>query len=190
VPITRGDSRDHRPDLNQGMWELMVEHHAGSPLLMPPRSGHSSDAKDVGAVVRRHGNRFPTTYGLTYLVADSALYNEANLDRLAQTQMKWITRVPAPLSDAQAALAHADPQTMASLQAGYRDHELTSVDGGVEQRWGLIFAEHRQTQAQRSVDKQLRTQSDQEVNAFRTLCTTTCACAADARQALLTFEPT
>jgi transposase len=53
-------------------------------------------------------------------VADSALYNEANLGKLAQPQMQWITRVPATLSDAQAALAHADPQTMAWLQEGYR----------------------------------------------------------------------
>lgn len=167
------------------MLELIVEHHAGIPILMPPLSGNSSDAKDVGEVVRRHVNRLPTTYGLTSLVADSALYNEANLDRLAQTQRKWITRVPATVRDAQAALAHADPQTMASLQAGYRDHEWTSVYGGVEQRWWRIFAEHRQTQAQRSVDTQLRTQSAQEVKAFRKLCNTTCACAAAARQALL-----
>jgi hypothetical protein len=115
---------------------------------MPPLSGNSSDAKDVGEVVRRHVNRLPTTYGLTSLVADSALY-------------------------------------MASLHEGYRDHEWTSVYGGVEQRWWRIFAEHRQTQAQRSVDTQLRTQSAQEVKAFRKLCNTTCACAAAARQALL-----
>jgi transposase len=123
-------------------------------------------------------------------VADSALYNEANLGKLAQPQMQWITRVPATLSDAQAALAHADPQTMAWLQEGYRYHELTSAYGGVEQRWWLIFSEHRQTQAQRSVDTQLRQQSDQEGKTFRKLCKTTFACEADARQALLTFAQT
>jgi len=46
-----------------------------------------------------------TTYGLTYLVADSALCSEDNLAKLSQTQMKWRTRVPATLSEAQAALA-------------------------------------------------------------------------------------
>ena len=68
--------------------------------------------------------------GLTYIVADSALYSEANLQKLAQTAMKWITRVPATLSEAQAALAQVDPQALASLQEGYRYHELTSTYGG------------------------------------------------------------
>jgi transposase len=189
VHIPRGYSRDHRPDLHQVMGELMVEHHAGSPLLRPPLRGHSSDAQDVGEVVRRHVKQLPPTYGLTYLVADSALSTEAHLDRLAQTQLKWSTRVPAPLRDAPAALAHADAPTMASLQAGYRARDWTAAYGGVAQRGVLLCSEPRPTQAQRRVDKQLRTQSDQEVKAVRKLCNTTFACAADARQALWTFEP-
>jgi transposase len=52
VHITRGYSRDHRPDLNQVMLELMVEHQTGIPLLMKPRNGHSCDAQDVGEAVR------------------------------------------------------------------------------------------------------------------------------------------
>src|SRR5437899_4356191 len=98
------------------------------------------------------------------------------------------TRVPATLREAQAALAHADPQAMASLQEGYRYHESTSTYGGVEQRWVLIYSEPRQAQAQRTVDKQLRKQGDKEVKAFQHLCTTTFACETDARQALGTFE--
>jgi transposase len=187
VHITRGYSRDHRPDVNQVMLELIVEHHAGIPLLMKPLSGHSSDTQDFGEAVRLHVHQLQTTYGLTYLVADRALYREANLEKLAQTQMKWITRVPATLREAQAALAQADPSAMVSLQEGYRSHELTSTYGGVEQRWVLIYSEPRQAQAQRTVDKQLRQQSDQEVKALKKLCGVTLACEADARQALATF---
>jgi transposase len=87
------------------------------------------------------------------LVADSALYSEENLDKLAQTAIKWITRVPATVRAAQVALAQADPPAMAPLQEGYRSHELTSTYGGVEQRWVLIYSEARQPQAQRAVDK-------------------------------------
>ena len=99
VHITRGYSRDHRPDLNQVMLELMVEHQAGIPLLMQPLSGNSSDTQHFGEAVRLHVQQLQATYGLTYLVADSALYSEANLEKLAQTQMKWITRVPATLRE-------------------------------------------------------------------------------------------
>jgi transposase len=129
-----------------------------------------------------------TTYGLTYLVADSALYSEATLQKLAQTHIKWITRVPATVSAAQALLAQADPQRLASLKAGYRYHEWPTSYGGVEQRWILIYSELRQAQARRTVDQQWRQQSDKETKAFKKLCRTTFACEADARQALATFE--
>jgi Concanavalin A-like lectin/glucanases superfamily len=153
-------------------------------MLMKPLSGNSRDPQAFGQVIHAHINQLQTTYGATYLVADSALDSEANLDKLAQTALKWITRVPATVSDAQLALAHADPPVMASLQEGYRSHELTSSYGGVEQRWVLIDSEARQPQAQRTADKQLRQQTDNEVKAFKTLCSTAFACEADARQAL------
>jgi transposase len=187
VHITKGYSRDHRPDLNQVMLELIVEHQAGMPVLMQPLSGHSSDGKEFGHIVREHMAQLHTTYGLTYLVADSALYSDDNLQTLAETHLKWITRVPATFSAAHAALAQADPQAMAVLQEGYRYHESTSTYGGVEQRWVLIYSEPRQPQAQRSVDKQWRKQSDKEAKAFQQLCGTTFACEADARRALVTF---
>ena len=73
VPITRGDSRDHRPDFHHVMVELMVEHQAGIPLLMTPLRGHSRDPQDVGEAVRLHVQPWHTTDGLTSRVADSAL---------------------------------------------------------------------------------------------------------------------
>lgn len=187
VHITKGYSRDHRPDLNQVMLELIIEHQAGIPVLMKPLSGNSSDAQEFGHVIRTHIEQLRTTYAAPYLVADSALYSEANLAMLAQTEMKWITRVPATLNEAQAVLGSANPQAMAPLAEGYRYQALTSTYGGVAQRWVLIYSEPRQPQAQRSVDKQLRKQSDREGKAFHQLCGTTFACEADARQALVTF---
>src|SRR5919197_166219 len=155
IHITRGYSGDHRPDLNQVMLDLIVEHQAGIPLLMQPLSGHTSDAIDFRHVVTEHIAQLHTTYGTTYLVADSALYNEDNLQQLAHTRSKWITRVPATLSEAQAALARADAETMEPLMEGYRHHILASAYGGVAQRWVLIYSEHRRPQAQRTVEKHL-----------------------------------
>lgn len=79
VHITQGYSRDHRPDLNQVMLELIIEHQAGIPVLMKPLSGNSSDAQEFGQIVKEHIAELQTTYGTTYFVADSALYSEANL---------------------------------------------------------------------------------------------------------------
>jgi transposase len=190
IHITRGYRRDHRPDLNQVMLELIVEHQAGIPVRMKPLRGHSSDAQDFGEVIRTHVYQLQITYGMTYVVADSAIYSAANLQKLAQTPMQWSTRVPATLTEAQAALAHVDPQAMAPLTEHYRYVELPSSYGGVPQRWVLIYSELRQTQAQRPVDQGLRQQSDQEGNAWKRLCSTTCACEAEARQALAAFGHT
>jgi transposase len=184
VHIPQGYSRDHRPDLNQVMLELIVEHQAGIPVLMKPLSGNRSDAQECGQVVRAHIAQLQTTYGPTYLVADRALYSADNLQKLAETQMKWITRVPATLSEAQAALAQADPRTMAPLGEGYRYRVVTSTYGGVAQRWVLIYSAQRRLQAQRTVDKPWLKHSEKEVTAFKTLCRMAFACEADAQQAL------
>jgi transposase len=187
IHITRGYSRDQRPDLNQVMLDLIVEHQASIPVLMKPLSGNRSDAHDFGQIITDHMAQLQITYGTTFLVADSALYSAENLQKLAETRMKWITRVPATLREAQAVLAQADPQTMAPLTEGYRYHEVPSSYGGIEQRWVLIHSEPRQPQAQRTVDKQWLKQSTHEVKAFKTLGRTAFACEADAQQALARF---
>jgi transposase len=187
IHITRGDRRDQRPDLNQVMLDLIVEHHAGIPVMMKPLSSNRSDAHDFGHVITDQIAQLQLTYGMTFLVADSALYSAENLHKLADTNLKWITRVPATLHEAQAVLAQANPQTMTPLTEGYRSQVVRSSYGGIEQRWLLLYSEHRQPQAQRTVDRQWRTQSDQEVKAFRALCRTAFACEADAQQALARF---
>jgi len=169
------------------MLDLIVEHQAGIPLLMQPLSGNTSDAIDFRHVITAHMAQRPITYGTTYLVADSALYHAENLQQLAHTPSKGIPRVPATLSEAQAALTGADPETMEPLLEGYRDRLLGATYGDVAQRWGLVYSEHRRPQAQRTVEKQLLRQSAAEVNAFQPLSRTAFACEADAQQALATF---
>lgn len=167
----------------------MVEHQAGIPVLMKPLSGHSSDTPDFGQIVRDHLKQLHMTYGTTYVVADSALSSADNLQTLAETGTKWITRVPATLTEAKEVLAQAPPETMLALQEGYRDDERTSCYGGVAQRWLVIDSEPRHPQAQRTVDKRWLKQSAQEVQAFQHVCRTVFACETDAQQALATFEP-
>jgi transposase len=187
IHITRGSSRDHRPDLNQVMLDLVVEHHAGIPVLMKPLSGNSSDVQDCGQIITDHLTQLQITSGITCLVADSALYSAENLQKLAETRTTWITRVPATLSEAQGIVAQANPQTMAPLIEGYRYQMMRSSYGGIAQRWMLLHSAARQPQAQRTVDTQLLKHSEQEGKAFQQLCRTTFACAADAQQALATF---
>jgi len=154
VPITRGSRRDHRPDLHHVMLARMVEPQAGIPRLLQPRRGNSRDAHDVGDGVAAHGQPWQTTDGTTDLVAEHALSRADTLRTLAQTQRRWITRVPATWSEAQAALAQVAPHARASLTAGCRAGEWRSTDGGLEPRWRLLSSESRQPHAQRLLDRQ------------------------------------
>ena len=150
-------------------------------------SRNSSDAHEFGQVIKEHLAQLQTTYGLTYLVADSALYSADNLQKFAETNLKWITRVPATLREAQQVLAQADPHNMAPLTEGYRYHVLPSRYGGIAQRWMVVYSEHRHVQAQHTIDKHLLKQGQQEIAAFQRLRRMTFACEADAQQALATF---
>jgi transposase len=108
------------------MLELVVEPQAGIPVLRQPLSGKSHDGTAFGQVIRDHMAQLHPTTTPTYLVADSALSSAENLQKLAETSLTWITRVPATWHEAQAVLAQAAPQTMAPLTEGYRYHVVPS----------------------------------------------------------------
>jgi len=180
-------SREHRPDLNQVMLNLIVEYQAGIPLRMKPLSGHSSDVPHLGQIVTEHITPLQTTDSTTSLVADSALYSAENRQTRGETGITWITRVPATVSAAQALLTQAAPQTMAFLLAGYRYHTWMSTYGRVPQRWVLCYSEHRRPQAQRLVNNHWLKQSAAEAKAIQQLCRTAYACAADVPSARTTF---
>jgi transposase len=74
IHITRGYSRDHRPDLNQVVLDLICEQQAGIPLLMEPVSGNSNDKSDFRRVVQTHVAQLQHDHTPSYLVADSSRY--------------------------------------------------------------------------------------------------------------------
>jgi transposase len=81
IHMTRGYSRDHRPDLNQVMVELMVEPHAGIPLLMKPLSGNSSGLKMDSRELISH-----RLFRGTYLVSGTCSLEGKGRDWCHETQ--------------------------------------------------------------------------------------------------------
>ena len=82
IHITKGYSRDHRPDLNQVVLQLICENQAGIPLAMKPLSGNSADKTDFRETVKTHIGQLQQDVGLHYLVADSALYSQETLQEV------------------------------------------------------------------------------------------------------------
>ena len=181
VHITPGYSRDHRPDLNQVLLNLLVEHRAGIPLLMKPLAGNGSDTVELAALINNHIQQLRTDYELEYWVADSALYSEDNL-RLSGHPLKWSTRVPARLTLAKEMLQGLDKGTL--LAPGSLCRTAVVDYAGMPQRWLLLTSVHALRRAAKTVTQQIRKDSERETAAFNARCQQRFACAADAQQAL------
>ena len=187
IHITKGYSRDHRPDLNQVVLDLMVEHQAGIPMLMKPLSGNESDAVNFRAVVTEHVKQLQEAHAIPYLVADSSLYNQESLKALGQSGIKWISRVPHTLTEANAALPGVKVEELTPLAEGYSYQTLQSTYAGVPQHWLVIYSEAARARAQIQVHKTLSKQSEAEVKALAKFSKDTFACREDALRALEVF---
>ena len=74
IHIYPGYSRDHRPDLNQVVLQLMTENQAGIPVFMVPASGNINDKTCFKEIIKNHPGCFKAALNARHLVADSALY--------------------------------------------------------------------------------------------------------------------
>ena len=54
INLVKGYSRDHRPELNQVILELICENQAGLPVYMQALSGNTNDQKAFAEVTRQH----------------------------------------------------------------------------------------------------------------------------------------
>ena len=72
VKITVGYSRDHRPDLNQAILNLIVEHQAGIVLHMEALSGNSSDKTVFRRTISEYVKQMQYADRVPYVIMDSA----------------------------------------------------------------------------------------------------------------------
>ena len=189
LPLPRGSSREHRPALHQVLWARIVEHRAGIPVRMQPRSGHRRDATDCGAVIRAPMDQGPIPSGAPSLGADRARDSAETRQQRAAPPRQWSSRVPATGRAGQAVLAHAAPTTMGPLREDDRSQTWAATDGGGAQRGLLVDSAQRRAASQRPVDTPWRTHSDPASTACKTRGRPTCAGAAEAHQALAAVAP-
>ncbi len=183
VHVTKGYSRDHRPDLNQVVLDLMVESRAGIPILMKPLSGNSSDKRDFAMIIDTHIAQLKQDYGLEYLVADSALYTEDTLQRVSG-MIKWVSRVPETLTEATEAIHTVTPDSMVTLDENYRYQMTTSTYAQVPQRWMIVYSDAARKRGRHSVTTRMLKHGEQDLRAFQQLCRQEFACVPDAEKAV------
>ena len=190
VHIRPGYSRDHRPELNQVVLNLIVEHQAGLPILMQPLSGNASDQGSFPALIQAHLAQLQQVHGFEFVVADAAIYSASALQDIASAGVKFITRVPETVKQAQAVLAASDPAEFDALEPlveGYRSRTHVSDYGGVRQRWLILHSEAARERARKTVPKRQARLHAKEVKAFKALTGQPYSCRADAEEALTRF---
>jgi transposase len=188
ILVRKEYSRDRRPDLNQVVLDLMVEHQAGIPMLMEPLSGNTSDQGSFPELIDRHIDHLQDAHGFDYVVADSSLYSASHVEDLENSGVKFITRVPGTLGEAQEVIQNTDPAVLEPLTEGYEAQEHVSEYGDARQRWLVVRSEAAEVRAKESATKQRDREHEEEKREFRELLAREFSCREDAKKALSAFK--
>ena len=184
IHITRGYSRDHRPDLNQVVLSLITENQAGIPLYMQAVSGNVNDTETFKKTVKSHLKSLKAAYHNTYFIGDSALYTKETIQSLAEQKQLFITRVPQKLKEAKAVLAEASAVSLTELKDGYTGAWFESNYGNVQQRWLLIKSTQAKTREKHILNATISKKTKSAVINFKKLMRQQFACDTDAHKAL------
>lgn len=190
LQLVPGYSRDHRPDLNQVVLELICENQAGLPVYMQAMSGNSNDNRSFTDVVKHHLRSLKAAQESRYLVGDAALYSADTLRLLHHQQQLFVTRVPATLLEARQAVTTVGEVPLQPLDNGYQGRWVDSSYAGVPQRWLLLRSEQASHREQKTLTRNLLRESTRELKAFSRLCARRFACQADAQAELERFDAT
>ena len=188
IQIVPGYSRDHRPELNQAVLNLITENQAGIPLYMKPASGNTSDKSGFEQIVKAHLSSLKSAHENPYFVMDSAGYTQANLSFFHEQKRYLVSRVPAQIKAAKQLISTVRLSQMTSLSNGYQGYWYDSDYGEVAQKWLLVFSQQAFEREQKTLDKQILKQAEQTRKSFKKLKAQAFSCEADAKKALQLWE--
>ena len=188
IKLVQGYSRDHRPELNQVVLELICESQAGLPIYMKALSGNTNDTKAFTAVTKAHVNSLKAAQNNRYLISDAALFTKESLTNLKANNQLFISRVPMSISLAKKALLELDITSLVDMGEGYSGCWINSNYADVEQRWLVVKSEQAAHRETATFKRKLTKTTQEEVKSFTKLTKKSFACEEDARVALKEFE--
>jgi transposase len=188
IKLVKGYSRDHRPELNQVVLELICENQAGLPVYMQALSGNTNDAKAFSKVTKQHIHCLKAAQNSRYFIADAALYTEESIRALDKQQQKFITRVPMTIKSAKEALLALEQEQLSDIGNGYSGCWVDADYGSVAQRWLLVHSEKATKREETTFYKNIDKNITRKLKALGQLMKKPFACAVDAKQAMEDFE--
>lgn len=164
IIITKGYSRDHRPDLKQCVLDLITSSDGDIPLLMRAGDGNEADKAVFGQILAEFKKQIVFD---SIMVCDSALYSQENLKLIEH--LKWISRVPMTIKKAQELVQSVEIEEInieeierrAALNLdGYKwKSEIVSY-GGIKQTWLIVESQKRKDSDLDKLDKKLKKEKD------------------------------
>lgn len=152
IRITHGYSKDHRPDLQQAVLELMVSQDGGVPFVSKSWDGNTSDTQIFQQRAEALMSAFKDTPSPRYLVADAKLYCEDNAVHLSK--LGFITRIPATLKLVSQAIGQAlQWNAWQSLDDNIRYQPLALCHFGMAQRWLVVYSQAAFERAEATLKK-------------------------------------
>ena len=185
IHITKGFSKDHAPELNQVVLQLLRIHKSSMPMWIEALSGNTSDKKSFAETVKSFQKQFRADT-MPYMVMDSAFYTRKNIADCCD--IHWITRVPETIQEVGSHYATLDIDRMREHGNGYRTTSVRSTYGGVSQRWLLVYSAHAYEREIKTFEKNLTKRRDRNEKDLKHLRNTPFACEADAVKAAEKFS--
>jgi transposase len=180
INITYGYSRDHRPDLKQFLIELICTGDSDIPLFLKTASGNRVDSSYFGEIAVEYKKQMQLD---SLIVADCALYTEANLQLMSQ--MKWLCRVPLSLKSAQSLVSTLPSEKFIESELkGYSFVATESDYGGIKQRWLVVQSQERREADLQKLSRKILKVEEKARRDLKKLATEKFACEADAVKAL------
>jgi len=184
INLTRGYSRDHRPELNQVILSLITENQAGIPVYMKAHSGNSNDSQTFKKLVKSHITSLKAAQTCHYLIGDSALYTSESIRELDAQSQYFVTRVPQKILEAKELLANLDTLCFSDLGNGYHGSFVDSDYAGIAQKWLIVRSEQAKKREIQTLEKRIDKSMNTSNKAFKKLCSQPFSCKADALKTL------
>jgi transposase len=140
MTITHGYSREHRPDLKQGVLARMVSEDGGIPFVSQSWNGKTSDIEMFQAQAQALLAAFPYAPHPRYLIADSQMSHEDHAPHLRH--LGCITRIPTTIGSVAEVITHALAwDGWHRLDDHTRDQRLELCHDGMAQRWLVVYSQ-------------------------------------------------
>ncbi|MEA3373624.1 MAG: IS1634 family transposase [Campylobacterota bacterium] len=188
VHLVQGYSRDHHPELNQVVLNLIVEHQSGIPMLMQAADGNQSDKTAFGTIIDEHIGSLKAVADNPLFIADAALYTKENLASILKQEIDFISRVPLVIKEAKIFQSQGSVLEFTAIDDNYSCIQKVVEYADIKQQWVLYRSTHAAVRESKTVKRKIEKERIKEKKLYGKLSRQAFFCEEDALKAQKDFD--